>query len=357
MMPGRPVDLAVIGGGGIGWRHLEIAHGEPECGFVGLVDPDPAVRRRAEALGVPAFADLEGLMRGHRPEGAIVAVPTGLHLEVGLDCIGRGLPVLMEKPVAADVAAGRTLVAAAERAGVPLAVGHHRRFDPAVEATHAALRDGRLGRVLAVSVLWFVRKPDAYFEIPWRREKGAGPILTNLIHDLDLLRHFCGEVESVFAETAGEARGFAVEDSAALLLRFRGGTLGTVTLSDAAPSPWGWEQGSGDNPTVSASGADCYFFAGSEASLGFPSLTLWRQTGVAGEAGGWSDPFTSETLPSRERQALADQLRHFLAVVRGEAAPRVDGADALRTLAVCEAVFASAANGVAVVPEPGLLPD
>ena len=67
---------------------------------------------------------------------------------------------------------------------------------------------------------WFY-KPDHYFNsAPWRKQKGAGPIYVNLIHDIDLLRYFCGDVRSVFAYGVPSKRGYENEDVASILLKF-----------------------------------------------------------------------------------------------------------------------------------------
>src|SRR5207237_7798811 len=134
----------------------------------------------------------------------------------------------------------------AERAGVALLVGHHRRYNPVIEKSRELVRSGALGKLITVVALWLIRKPDDYFEIAWRREQGGGPILINLIHDIDDLRYICGEIDSVQAMTSNAMRGFAVEDTAAITLRFFNGAIGTVTVSDAVPAPWWWEITSGE---------------------------------------------------------------------------------------------------------------
>ena len=343
------VKLAIIGGGNIGMRHLDLACAEPDCAIVGVVDPSAAVGAQAAARGVAHFTALDGLLATTRPDGVIVAVPTGQHYSVGLQCVRHGLPMLMEKPLTATVDEGRDLVAAAEAAELAIATGHHRRFDPAVEGARAAIADGRLGRLLAVSAMWFLRKPEAYFDPHWRRHKGAGPILTNLVHDIDILRHICGEIAQVYAETSGSARGFEVEDTAAIILRFGSGVLASITLSDAAPSPWGWEQASGENPAIPPTALDCYFFAGTKSSMAFPSLDTWQHNNPAED--GWAEPLIRQQQQQRPRQSLKDQLRHFCAVVRGHAVARSDGRDGLATLAATTAVFTAMETGQPVQPD------
>ncbi|EDP64203.1 putative oxidoreductase [alpha proteobacterium BAL199] len=285
-----------------------------------------------------------------RPDGVIVAAPNQLHLAVGLACVERGIPALVEKPLADTLDAGAELVLAAEAKGVPLLVGHHRRYNPMVEATREILARGELGRLVAVNAMWSARKPDAYFDAAWRRAPGGGPILINMIHDIDCLRHFCGEIAEVQAFGSSAVRRFEVEDTAVVALRFASGALATVTLTDAAPSPWGWEAGSADNPGIAASGQNCYRFLGTEAALDFPNLTLWR--GAGDEPASWGDPLTGLPRTWAGHDALPRQLEHFVNVIAGTEAPRVSGREGLATLAATLAVKQAIATRQPVAPAP-----
>ncbi|HRE21316.1 MAG TPA: Gfo/Idh/MocA family oxidoreductase, partial [Rhabdaerophilum sp.] len=133
------------------------------------------------------------------------------------------------------------LVAAAEAASVPLAVGHHRRHNPMIQHARRIIAEGQLGRIVAVHSFFWLMKPDDYFDVPWRREAGAGPVLINLSHDIDLMRYLGGEVAAVQAMDSHEVRGNAAEESCVITLRFENGALGTITLSDTAVAPWSWE--------------------------------------------------------------------------------------------------------------------
>jgi len=338
--------LAVIGAGVIGRRHARLCTLDPTCRLVGIADPSPVAASLAAELGVPSTASAEALLDDMRPDGVIIAVPTPLHEPVGLAVAERGVHLLMEKPIAADLTGARRLIEAARQSGARLLVGHHRRHNPIVQAARRIVQDGELGRLLAVNVLWAVLKPASYFDVDWRRGPGAGPVLTNLIHEVDLLRYVCGEISAITAVSSRAGRGFAVEDTVAAIIQFASGAIGTITGSDAAPSPWSWDANTGENPAIAASHENAYHFLGSEASLEFPDLHLWRYR-VDGEAG-WTQPLARDARKVAQEDAYAEQLSHFCAVVRGEAEPIVSGEDAARSLAATVAILEAAATGRAV---------
>lgn len=342
------VRLALFGAGGIGTRHLELAEQEPECEIVAVADPLEAAGAAAERHRARFYRDYRELLVRESLDGAIVATPNDSHAEVGIACAERRLPVLMEKPITDTVASGRALVDAAAHHGVPLAVGHHRRFDPAVHVARQVIRDGRIGRLAAVECLWAMRKHDAYYDADWRCARpGGGTVLINLIHDVDLLRHLCGDVARVYAEGGTELRGHEVEDTVAVTLRFTSGAVGTIVASDAAPSPWGWELGTGENPLIPPTGRNCLRFIGTEGALALPRLELWRHGD--GVPDSWHEEIGSRMLAAGPRSALRDQLRHFCGVVRREHPPLVSGEDGLRSLRTTLAIIEATERGVPIV--------
>jgi predicted dehydrogenase len=342
--PASKVRIAVIGAGAFGQRHLSYLQQEPMCEVAAIADPAPTAPALAAAHGCRHYGDYCAMLDAEQPDGAIVASPNALHAPIGIACAQRGVHVLVEKPIAESLPAAQALVAAAERAGVALLVGHHRRYNPIIEQARETVRGGGIGRLTTVVALWLIRKPDAYFDVGWRREAGGGPVLINLIHDIDDLRFICGEIASVQAVTSSAGRGFAVEDSAALTLRFTNGALGTVTLSDAVPAPWSWEMTSGEAARYPQQSENCYLLSGSEGSLTVPGLELWR---YAGEPS-WTQPLVQQTIAVQHADPLTRQLRHFCRVVRGDEAPRITGRDAVRTLAATLAVHDAARSGSTV---------
>ncbi|MFT3717741.1 Gfo/Idh/MocA family protein [Pseudorhodoferax sp.] len=336
--------VGLIGAGAIGRAHLNGAAQAAGIKIVGIADPNPAAAQLANEFGLPHFTDHRTLRDTLQPDGAIIATPNALHVPMALEWLAEGRPVLVEKPVAGTVEEGRQLAHAADAAKVPVLVGHHRRHNPILRKARELVREGALGRLVSASVLATFLKPDAYFEQAWRRSNGGGPVLINLIHEIDLVRFVCGEIRSLQALTSNAIREFEVEDSAAALLRLDNNALVTITLSDTAASPWSWDLASGENPAFSRSQAESHFLCGTNASLALPTLRTWRYPGERG----WFQPLEPGSIAFQPADPYIEQMRHFGAVIRREEAPLTDALDATRTLEVTLAVRQAAQSGTMV---------
>lgn len=339
--------LVLIGAGAIGRTHLRAASETPDVTIVGVADPNPAAQTLAAEFGAEWQPDYRTLLDSARPDGVIVATPNALHVPIALDCIARGVAAMVEKPVADTLDQAKRLSDAAAAARVPVLVGHHRRHNPIIRRARELVQGGALGRLVSGSALSLFLKSPSYFDISWRREPaGGGPILINMIHEIDLIRYVCGEITHVQAVASNAVRGFAVEDTAAVILTLENGALITITLSDTAVSPWSWDMSAGESLSLFNAGADSHFFAGTEGALTLPTLTHWRHPG----AKGWEHPLTRETIAITRANPCANQLQHFAAVIRGEVAPVTSVADGTRTLAATLAVRDAAQYGPQELP-------
>jgi len=335
------VKLAVLGAGLIGKRHFGHVLNEPEAELIAIVDPTPAAKDLAAEHGVrwvPSFAEL---LKIERPDGIIVATPNQVHVQNGLESVAAGVPALIEKPIADDLASAERLVEAAEAARVPLLVGHHRRHNPLMKKAKGVIESGQLGRILAVNAMFWLFKPDDYFDVEWRRQAGAGPVFLNLIHDIDNLRYLFGEVVSVQARESNAVRGNAVEETAVILLEFESGLLATVSVSDSVAAPWSWEMTTGENPVYPKVDESCYFIGGTHGSLTIPTLDLWKNSNKRS----WWEPLDKSRITFEDADPLILQIRQFCRVIRGEETPLVSGREGLNTLRVISAVKHAAQSG------------
>ncbi len=328
--------LALVGAGTIGKRHLLAIDDVDEAELVAIVDTNPLVEEIASARNARFYSTTEAMLEDQHPNGVIVCTPTDLHLAPVLSSLGAGAHVLVEKPITATMDEARKIIDASTTASRQVLVGHHRRYYGNILKTRDLIRDGTLGELVGISGIWAVRKADSYFEPEWRKLREAGPVLINLVHEIDTLRFVCGEIVSISARTRRGLRDHPKEETAAVLIEFEGGALGTFLLSDAAPSPWTWEQATGENPIYPRTSENVYRFVGSEASLDFPNLVLWRHAGATPD---WRHLITSQAIEMGLEDAYVAQCRHFCAVISGTELPRITAPDAARTLEATLAVF------------------
>ena len=317
--------IAVIGAGLIGRRHAEQARAQAD--LCAIADPAEDAAAFAASLDVPHYSDLETCLSASRPDGFVVATPNHLHAEHAIACLEAGIPVLIEKPLSDTLETADKIVDAADRTGVPALVGHHRRHNPIVKQAKAAIEAGLLGEIVAVQGQFWLYKPEEYFDAAWRKRAGAGPILINLIHDIDLLRHFCGEITEITSMRSNRQRGFGVEDTAALICRFDTGALGTFSLSDTVVAPWSWEMTASENPIYPHCPGSCYKIGGTQGSLSVPDLALWTHDGPRS----WWNPISAQSLNAAHEDAFALQFTHFLDVIEG-AQPLVDAKEGRESL-------------------------
>jgi predicted dehydrogenase len=347
-------EIAVAGAGLIGKRHIDAIRSAAHAGLACIVDPDPPARELANGLGVPYFPALEDMIAatagptGMAIDGVILATPNQLHVEGGTACIEARLPVLIEKPLAVDLEGARALVDAAEAVDVPLLTGHHRRHNPLIAAAKSAITSGVIGTPVSAHAMFWLFKPDDYFDVDWRRQPGAGPVYLNLSHDIDLLRHLVGEITAVTARESNAVRGNAVEETTVILVEFANGALGTVNVSDTIPAPWSWELTAGENPAYPHTDQACYQIGGTHGSIELPRNRIWQYHGERS----WWKPLEVRTVPAQPGDPLVRQIDQFCAVIdRGED-PLVSGREGLRTLEVVDAVKQSAETGNRIVLAP-----
>lgn len=338
------VRLAVVGAGLIGRCHVDAIKATTAAALACIVDPSPEGHRFADSCGVDWFASIEAMFATSQIDGAILATPSQMHADGALVCIDNRCPVLVEKPLCTTVPEAEQLVQHARRADIPVLTGHHRRHGAILKQTKALIDGGTLGTVTTFQGTCWFHKPDAYFDVRWRSQPGGGPVFINLIHDIDTMLYLFGDVSSVQAITSNRIRGSAVEDTAAILLRFASGVLGTMTVSDTTVSPWSWETTSGENPAFPATPQACYLIGGTQAALSVPDLSLWRHDGPPS----WLSPLDRQTIAVEDIDPLEAQIQQFVAVIRGQEPPLVSGADGLHTLRVVQAISRSGATGETV---------
>ena len=215
--------VGVVGAGVMGSNHARVLAGLPGISLTGIVDPLAAHRTRAEELvGCNTFERLDQLLDAG-VDAVTVAAPTHLHHDISLELIGRGIHVLVEKPIASSVEEGRAIVDAAEKAGVTLMIGHVERFNPAVAAVKQAIKGED---ILSIAITRVGPFPP--------RMSNVGVVIDLAVHDIDLIRWFTEsdivDVQPQLASAVAER-----EDIALLQFRTESGVLAHINTNWLTP--------------------------------------------------------------------------------------------------------------------------
>jgi predicted dehydrogenase len=311
----KRVRLGVIGVGIMGSNHARVLAELPGVAVVGIADPGAAHRPLlAEILGCAACDDTEALL-ALGIDAAVVAAPTHLHHDIALACIKRGVHVLVEKPIASNVEEGRAIVAAAERAGVTLMVGHVERFNPAVQALKEAIRGEE---ILSISITRVGPFPP--------RMSNVGVVIDLAVHDIDLIRWFTDsdivEVQPQLSSAIAER-----EDIALLQFRTASGVLAHINTNWITPFK-------ARSVTIATRGK---YLTGDLLTRQVTECFGFQPDGA----------YSMRHVSVGHDEPLRAELIAFVAAVRGEKPPAVTGEEGVASLEVATRCLEGRATSMA----------
>jgi predicted dehydrogenase len=321
--------VGVVGVGHLGKEHARILAGLPAVELVGVADRRAAQAAQvAERCGARAFPDHAALLP--LVDAAVIAVPTENHHAVALDFLQRGIPLLIEKPLASTLAQAEEIVGLAERQRVPLQVGHIERFNPAFEEL---LRRPLRPRYVRAERL------GGYSG----RSTDVGVVFDLMIHDLDLLLALTrSPVQSVEALGASLLGGH--EDMAQARVRFADGCVADLSASRVHPTPvrrlqaWGPEGYAGVD---FAARRVTLMQPASHLQRGFDARRLEAAALTAFRAELFGKHVETLELSCAGGDQLTCELEEFTTSVRTGRRPRVDGVAGREAVALAETVLKS----------------
>jgi len=304
----QPVPVGVIGVGALGRHHARHLAAFSEAKLVGVHDIDRARGGAvADSVGTKFYPDLDPLLRD--VEAVTVAVPTPVHATVGLQALERGRAVLMEKPLATSLSEADALIAAANRSGVPLQVGHVERFNRAIRAARSYLGEVR----------YFESTRLAPFQ---PRGTDVAVLLDLMIHDLDLVLHLSQGAPIADVRASGTAVLTRHLDIANARVEFSGGAVANITASRVA------RERVRRLRLFQANG----YFSLDLAAGGGVFMRLREERPAA--AASLDDLVEVVTLAAPESDALSEELASFVRSVRGQIEAVVSGVEGRAALAL-----------------------
>lgn len=313
------ITVGLVGAGGIAQSYTRVFEEITGARITAVADVRPRVANAlAEVVRGTAYPSHRALLEDSDVDAILVCTPPSTHPEIVLQSIEHGRHVLCEKPLAIDVASARAMVAAAEAAEVVFTMAAKFRFVKDVIRARQIVASGILGELIVVENL-FASRVDMTRR--WNSDpaiSGGGVLIDNGTHSVDVVRYFLGPIVEVMAVEAKRIQSLEVEDTATMLLRTADGILGTVDLS------WSVEKAT-----------DAY-------------LTLYGSQGTISV--GWhgaryrqiSSPEWVEFGDGYDKvSCMVSQVENFCAAIRGEEALAITADDAIASVAVIEAAYAS----------------
>ena len=332
--------IGILGGGNISGTHARAAAAIPGVEVVAVHGSNhDRAAKLAEPYRARVYDDLEQFL-AHRPMDIVaIGSPSGLHAEQGIAAAKRGLHVLVEKPLDITTAKADALIAACDAAGVKLGVFFQDRLRPAVVEIKKMIDDGTIGTPVMISgrVKWY-RPPDYYSASRWRGTwtlDGGGALMNQAIHTVDLVQWMFGPVARVSAAVATLVHEIKVEDTAAAVIEFTNGAIGTI---EAATSLY-----PGYPRRLEVTG-----------SKGTLVLEDDKLTSVDLQASSSSSPSASASAPAAEppenasSPVVSDASAHqrviedFIRAIKANTVPSCDGREGRRSVELVEAIYAAA---------------
>ena len=335
---GRRIRFALVGCGRISKNHIEsLKKHSKEAELVAVCDIDDTALEAAQAVTrSEAFSRYDDLLEKSNADVVVIATPSGLHAEQAALAAKAGKHVVTEKPMATRWQDGKRMVAACDAAGVRLFVVKQNRRNATLQLLKRAIEQKRFGRIYMASINVFWNRPQEYYDAAkWRGtwEFDGGAFMNQASHYVDLLDWVIGPVESVHAYTATLERDIEVEDTGALALRWRSGTLGTmsVTMLTYPKNLEGSITVLGERGTVRIGGLAVNEIQHWEFADKRPEDEHVREASYATTSVyGFGHPLYYENV---------------IQTLRGTADPETDGREGLRSLELLVAIYMSARDG------------
>ncbi len=343
-MPGDRLKAAVIGCGFFARNHL---HAWRDLGAAGVelaavCDLDAAkAAEAARAFGVPRhYADAKAMLEAEALDFVDVVTTMASHRRLVELAAAHRLPVIVQKPFAPTIADCKAMVESCAQAGVPLMVHENFRFQTPIRAVREVLARGTIGRPFFARISWRTGY-DVYAGQPYLAEAERFIILDLVIHLLDVARFLFGEVGRLTCRTASIRPGIRGEDCATLLLEYADGLAAVVDATYQAPQ----DPDPFPETTIEIDGS-----AGTlRLQPGYALTVTTRGRSERHEVAPALLPWASRPWHGVQESVLTTQ-RHWVDCLRNRTLPQTSGADNLKTFALCEAAYASAASGGPVMP-------
>ena len=230
---------ALIGCGRIATNHMKAAVNNG-LEIVAVCDVIPekmeellAKHELQDDASIKRFEDYKTMIEEEKPELVSIATESGIHAEIALYCIEKGVNLIIEKPMAMSIEDADKIIRLSEEKGVKVSACHQNRFNVAIQQLRQAMEAGRFGKLShgSIHVRWN-RNEGYYTQAPWRGTwaQDGGALMNQCIHGIDLLRWMMGdEIEEIYGATRQQFHDYLeAEDVGMAVIKFKNGAIGTI---------------------------------------------------------------------------------------------------------------------------------
>jgi UDP-N-acetyl-2-amino-2-deoxyglucuronate dehydrogenase len=304
---------------------------------------EPGQQRAAE-IGCAFYEDYRLMLAETKPDVAVIVTPHPLHPSMAIDCLRAGCHVLVEKPMAIDVASADQMITEADKTGRILAINFQHRLRPAVEKARQLITEGAIGPLVrTLSIEPWYRTAYYYRTADWRAKwtgEGGGVLMNQAPHTLDILCHLAGLPSKVWGWTRTRYHAIEVEDTAQAMFEYPNGAPGYLTVSTVEVGVQPRLQIVGEKGAIELVGNQLtiYHFTPSSREYMLISTEMFGQPETS-----------SETLdiPDTSGAHLAI-YRDFKAALREGRQPRCNGREGIMSLELANAITLSSYTNQAV---------
>ncbi|MBI2298416.1 MAG: Gfo/Idh/MocA family oxidoreductase [Armatimonadetes bacterium] len=234
-----PVRIGFIGCGGNARGHMSTVHQLEDATLAAVCDTvEPLAQKAAADFGGTVYTDMNRMLDEARLDGVVISIPVFAHGAPEKAAIARGIPFLVEKPVARHMATAHEIAALVEEAGLITAVGYQLRYAATVSKAREILAGQKIGLVAGTYWCGTGRLPGDRWTVQF--EQSGGQLLEQATHTIDMMRYLAGEVTEVFCYSAQTILDHHDSpDANVISWRHADGALGSLTTSWAmAESDW-----------------------------------------------------------------------------------------------------------------------
>lgn len=330
------MNFAIIGCGRIAPRHAQALQLIPDTKIVAACD---VIEKRAvsytQTYGGEAYTDYFRVLERDDVDVVSICVPSGLHVPIGLDAAKHGKNILVEKPIALNLADADKLIDMCDQKGVTLCCVLQNRFNPPMQELRKLVDSKRMGKLLlgSATVRWY--RPQDYYEDDWHGtwNMDGGALMNQCIHHIDALQWFMGDVASVFAYTDTVSHKMEAEDVGIAVIRFKNGGMGVI-------------EGSTITYPENIEGSLALFGEKGSVKVGGTALNrkvFWK---VEGQLEQEKDMLSREALdpPSVYGYSHREQIMEMIAAVNEKRIAKTNGSEARKSLKLVRAIYDSAEN-------------